>query len=45
MKLAKNNEELVSEVRKISEIFGRDIATPEETRELLNLKGLDKVAF
>lgn len=45
MKLAKSNEELVSEIRGIAEIFGREIATPTDARAMLNLKGLNKVAF
>lgn len=43
--LAKGNAELVEEIRKIAEIFGREIATPDEVRKMLNLKGIDKVNF
>jgi len=45
MTLAKSNAVLVQEIRKIAEIFGREIATPEEARKMLNLKGIDKVHY
>jgi uncharacterized protein (DUF849 family) len=45
MKLAKSNAELVEEIRKIADIFGREVATVEEARKMLNLKGIDKVNF
>jgi uncharacterized protein (DUF849 family) len=45
LKFAKGNAELVKQIQKIAEIFGRDIATPDETRKMLNLKGADKVNF
>src|SRR5207302_10262302 len=44
-KLAKSNAEQVSNVRKIIEGLGLEIATPDEAREILELKGADKVAF
>lgn len=43
--LAKSNAELVKEIRRIAGIFGREIATPDEARKILNLKGLDAVGF
>ena len=32
-------------VRQIIEGLGKEIATPDEAREILELKGADKVAF
>jgi uncharacterized protein (DUF849 family) len=43
--LAKSNAELVEKVVRIAKEFGRELATPDETRKLLNLKGAEKVAF
>jgi uncharacterized protein (DUF849 family) len=45
MKYAKSNAELVAEVVKIAEVFNREIATPNETREILSLKGVESVNF
>lgn len=45
MKYAKSNAELVKEVIKIAEIFNREVATLDETREIFGLKGIDKVNF
>jgi len=44
-KLAQSNAEQVRMARQIIEGLGRTIATPDEARELLHLKGGDKVAF
>lgn len=44
-KLAKSNAELVEKIRGISELFEREIATPDEARQMLGLKGIDKVKF
>ena len=44
-KLAQSNAEQVRQVRKILEGLGLQIATPAEAREILQLKGADKVAF
>jgi uncharacterized protein (DUF849 family) len=44
-KLAKTNAEQVLKVREILEGLGLEIATPDEAREILQLKGMDKVAF
>lgn len=38
--LAKSNGELVAKVVEMARIFGREIATPKEAREILNLKPL-----
>jgi uncharacterized protein (DUF849 family) len=43
--LAKSNAEQVRKVREILEGLGLEIATPNEAREILALKGADKVAF
>jgi uncharacterized protein (DUF849 family) len=43
--LAKSNAEQVLKVRGILEGLGLEIATPAEAREILQLKGADKVAF
>ncbi len=44
-RLAQSNAEQVLKVRGILEGLGLEIATPAEAREILQLKGLDKVAF
>jgi uncharacterized protein (DUF849 family) len=44
-RLAKTNAEQVTQVRKIIEGLGLEIATSDEAREILELKGGDKVAF
>ncbi len=43
--LARSNAEQVLQVRKILEGLGLQIATPAEAREILQLKGVAKVAF
>jgi uncharacterized protein (DUF849 family) len=43
--LARSNAEQVTLIREIVERLGRTVATPEEARALLHLKGRDKVAF
>jgi len=43
--LAKSNAEQVAKVRRILEELGLQIATPDEAREMLKLKGGNKVAF
>ncbi len=43
--LAKSNAEQVTRVRQIIEGLGAEIATPDEARDILKLKGGDKVAF
>jgi uncharacterized protein (DUF849 family) len=44
-KLAKSNVEQVMFARKIIEGLGKSVATTDEAREILSLKGGDKVAF
>ncbi len=44
-KLASSNAEQVRKIRHIVEELGMGIATPEEAREILQLKGGDRVAF
>jgi uncharacterized protein (DUF849 family) len=44
-RLAQSNAEQVRLVRQIIEGLGRSVATPDEAREILALKGGDKVAF
>ena len=43
--LATSNAEQVKEVVQIADALGRDVATPDEARDLLGLKGLDEVGF
>jgi uncharacterized protein (DUF849 family) len=43
--LAPTNASQVTQVRKIIEGLGLDLATPDEAREILELKGGDRVAF
>jgi uncharacterized protein (DUF849 family) len=44
-RLAKTNAEQVTQVRKIIEGLGLEVASPDEARQILKLKGGDKVAF
>ncbi len=44
-KLAESNAEQVRMVRQIIEGLGREIATPDEARDILKLKGGDQVGF
>jgi uncharacterized protein (DUF849 family) len=44
-KLAENNAQQVKKVRQILEGIGLEIATPDDAREILSLKGGDKVGF
>jgi len=43
--LARSNAEQVKKVRQIIEGLGLDIASSDEARDILELKGGDKVAF
>ena len=43
--LAKSNAEMVEKVVRLARELDREIATPDEARKILNLKGKDKVAF
>jgi uncharacterized protein (DUF849 family) len=44
-KLAETNAQQVTQVRKIIEGLGLEVASPDDAREILSLKGGDKVAF
>lgn len=44
-KLARSNAELVTKMVKIINELGKEVATPEEARAILGLKGLDEVCF
>jgi uncharacterized protein (DUF849 family) len=44
-KLASSNAEQVAKIRRIMEELGHEIATPAEAREVLGLKGGDRVNF
>lgn len=43
--LADNNAQQVAKIRRIVEDLGCEVATPDQAREILGLKGGDKVAF
>ncbi len=43
--LAKSNAELVEKVVRIARELGREIATPDDARKILDLKGRDKVGY
>ena len=43
--LAKSNAEQVAQIRGIVEALGREVATPDQAREMLGLKGSAQVAF
>lgn len=43
--LARSNADQVAKARSLIEGFGLDVATPEEARDMLQLKGGDQVAF
>ena len=43
--LARSNSEQVTRVRQILELLSMEIATPDEAREMLQLKGADQVGF
>lgn len=44
-KLAESNAQQVTRAREIIEALGKTVATPDEAREILSLKGGDQVAF
>jgi uncharacterized protein (DUF849 family) len=44
-KLAETNAQQVANIRRVIEGLGLEIASPEEAREILHLKGGDRVAF
>ncbi|MBC8269550.1 MAG: 3-keto-5-aminohexanoate cleavage protein [Rhodospirillaceae bacterium] len=43
--LAKSNADQVNRIREIVERLGREVATPEDARSILGLKGSDRTAF
>ncbi|MDT0683818.1 3-keto-5-aminohexanoate cleavage protein [Roseicyclus sp. F158] len=43
--LAESNAQQVAKIRRIVEDLGSEVATPDEAREILDLKGGDKVTF
>ena len=43
--LAENNTQQVKKIRRIVEDLGCQVATPDEARDLLDLKGSDQVNF
>jgi len=43
--LASSNAEQVTKVRRIIEELGAEVATPDEAREMLGLKGADRTAI
>ncbi len=43
--LARTNAEQVAKIRRIVEDLGREVATPAEAREMLDLKGADRTAI
>jgi uncharacterized protein (DUF849 family) len=44
-KLAASNAEQVAKIRRIIEELGYEVATPQEARAMLGLKGADRVRF
>jgi len=44
-KLAESNAQQVAKIRRIVEDLGSEVASPDEARELLALKGGDRVGF
>lgn len=44
-RLAESNAQQVSKIRRIVEDLGCEVATPDEAREILGLKGGDRVSF
>jgi uncharacterized protein (DUF849 family) len=44
-KLARSNAEQVQKIRRILEELGLQIASPDEAREMLDLKGVERVSF
>lgn len=43
--LAKSNAELVEKVVRIARELGREVASPDEARQIIGLKGMDKVNY
>ena len=43
--LSRSNAEQVAKIRRILEELGLDVASPDDARRMLNLKGADAVSF
>ena len=43
--LAESNAQLVARIVRLAKELGREVATPDEAREILTLKGADQVNF
>jgi uncharacterized protein (DUF849 family) len=43
--MATSNAQQVEKIKRVLAEFSLDIATPEETRQILGLKGKDQVGF
>jgi uncharacterized protein (DUF849 family) len=43
--LAVSNAQLVHKMKRICKDLGKEVASPEEARRILGLKGLDKTAI
>ena len=43
--LARSNAQLVEKVVQLAQILNREVATPDDARGILGLKGKDKVKF
>lgn len=43
--LARNNAEQVHKIRRIVEELGREVASPSQAREMLGLKGADRISI
>ena len=44
-KLAESNAQQVAKIKRIVEDLGSEVATPDEARDILGLKGGDRVNF
>lgn len=43
--LAESNAQLVDKIVRLAEMLNREVATPDEARKILGLKGKDSVIF
>jgi 3-keto-5-aminohexanoate cleavage enzyme len=43
--LAKSNKELVERIKRLAQDAGREIATPDQARKILGLKGKNRVDY
>jgi uncharacterized protein (DUF849 family) len=44
-RLCESNLEMVEDIKTLAEMFGRELATPDDAREMLGLKGYEQVNF